>query len=171
MTTYKIEKPEKGAGIIEYFLKYLTIFIVVVFVLWAIIMFFATSGSISESVYMITLYVSFGLTFAFVGYLISNKVKKNKQGTIYQIDFNESKKEVKLYLFNEYRGSEHVTVIPYQNLKVEDKKQKIDIKAEQRLKIYNNSELINIFNIPKTAWTVHPRIALIVQTFREVKKD
>lgn len=171
MTTYKIEKPEKGAGLIEYFLKYLTIFIVVGFLVWALIIFIATNGTLPKSIYMISLYLSFGLSAVLITYLVNKNSIKNKQGSIYQIDFDDKKHNLVLHLFNEYRGNEFVVSIPYSNLKTEEKKQKIDIKAEQKLKIYNNTELINVFNIPKTPWTVHPRIALIVETFRKVKKD
>ena len=171
MTTYKIDKPEKGAGIIEYFLKYLTIFIIIGFVIWALIIFLATSGTLPKSIYMASLYFSFGLSALLIVYLLNQTIKSNKQGTIYQIDFDNEKQTVTLYLFNEYRGNEFFVNILYSELKIEEKKQKIDIKAEQRLKIYNNTKLINVFNIPKTAWTVHPRIALVVETFRKVKKD
>jgi len=168
MTTYKIDKPEKGAGIIEYVLKYLTIFIVVGFTIWAIIMFLVTDGNLKENTYMLTLYLSFGLTSLLIAYLIKQKINKNKQGTIYQIDFDEKIQSITLHLVNEYSGKDFKISIDYVNLKIEDKKQKIDIKAEQRLKIYNNTQLINVFNIPKSPWTAHPRIAMVVETFRNI---
>jgi hypothetical protein len=171
MTTYKIDKPEKGTGLIEYFLKYLTIFIVIGFLVWALIIFIATSGTLPKSIYMISLYLSFGLSAALITYLVNQKINKNKQGSIYQIDFDDKKHNIALHLFNEFRGNEFLVNIPYSNLKTEEKKQKIDIKAEQKIKIYNNTKLINVFNIPKTPWTVHPSIVLIVETFRKVKKD
>lgn len=170
MTTYRIDKPEKGAGILEYILKYLTIFIVVGFLIWAILIFCMTNGTIGESVYMFSLYLSFGITTAFIIFLIKRKVNTNRQGTIYRIDFDNSKKTVTLHLFNEFKGSEFQKSISYSNLRIEEKIKKIDVKAEQKLKIYDESNLINVFNIPKTGWTVYPRIALIVETFREIVK-
>ena len=169
MTTYKIDKPEKGAGLIEYFLKYLTIFILVGFFIWAFFLFLvADDGFLTENFYMITLYFSFGLSFLLVSYLITQKINSNRQGVIYKIDFDEKKKTIALYLVNEYTGKDLRKEIPYQNLRLELKKQKIEIKAEQKLKIYNDSELINIFNIKKTPWTAHPRIVEVVDRFKNI---
>jgi len=53
----------------------------------------------------------------------------------------------------------------------QSKTQKVDIKADQKLKIYNNTKLLNVLNIPKSLWTLHPHIPLIVETFIKVKKD
>jgi len=171
MTTYKIDKPEKGAGLIEYFLKYLTLFIIVGFLVWAILIISMTSGVLVESTYMISLFISFGLSLVLIFYLVDKEIKKNKQGTIYRIDFNEKKQLVSLHLINEFTGHEFLVAIQYSDLSMDEKSQKIDVKAEQRLKIYNNLKLINVLNIPKTEWTVHPRIALIVETFREIENN
>jgi len=95
---------------------------------------------------------------------------KYKARYYYQIDFDE-KKLLSLHLFNEFKGTEFIENISYSSLSIEDKTQKVDVKAEQRLKIYNNSKLINRLNIPKTAWRVHPRIALIVETFRKIANN
>ena len=170
MTTYKIDKPVKGAGLIEYILKYFTIFIVLGFSIWAIILVLSTSGILPKSIYMVSFYLSVGITSLVIGYLIVKTINKIKQGIIYQIDFDDKKQIVSLYLINEFTGDYFLSAIDYSNLKIEDKKQKIDVKAEQKLKIYNNSELINVFHIKKTPWTAHPRIALVVKKFREINK-
>jgi len=91
MITYKVDKPERGAGVLEYILKYLTIFIITGFLIWAILIFFMTNGSLPELIYMISLYISFGLSGILVLYLVFQTVKKIKQGTVYQIDFDEKK--------------------------------------------------------------------------------
>lgn len=171
MTSYKIEKPEKGAGALEYFLKYITIFIVVGFIIWGILIFSITNGTISEIIYWMTMFFSFGLSAMLVSYLLTLEINKNKQGTIYQIDFDDAKQIVALHLFNEFTGDSFIKEIPFSNLNIVDKKQKIDIKAEQRLKIYNNSILVNNFNIPKTAWTVHSRVVRVVDKFREIANN
>jgi len=171
MITYKVDKPERGAGVLEYILKYLTIFIITGFLIWAILIFFMTNGSLPELIYMISLYISFGLSGILVLYLVFQTVKKIKQGTVYQIDFDEKKQLLSLHLFNELKGTEFIETISYSSLRIEDKAQIIEIKAEQRLNIYNNSFLINRLNIPKTAWRIHPRIALIVETLREIANN
>ncbi len=58
MTTYKIDKPDKGTGIVEYFLKYLTIFITAGFLIWALVIFNLVSGTLWQSIYSVTLFKS-----------------------------------------------------------------------------------------------------------------
>jgi len=120
---------------------------------------------------MVSLYISFGLSGLLVSYSVFQAVKNIKQGSIYQIDFDEKKQLLSLHLFNEFKGTEFIENISYSSLSIVDRAQKVDVKAEQRLKIYNNSVLINKLNIPKTAWRMHPRIALIVEAFRKIANN
>jgi len=64
-----------GAGVLEYVLRYLTIFIITGFLIWAILMFFMTNGSLPELIYMVSLYISFGLSGLLVSYLVFQVVK------------------------------------------------------------------------------------------------
>ena len=81
MTTYHIEKPEKGAGLIEYTLKYITMFFLFGIVFWAVYIFlftnlFSNSG-LTEQIYMYSFVLSVVTVLGVLGFLVPLQCRRS----------------------------------------------------------------------------------------------
>jgi len=170
---YDIEKPEKGASVLEYTLKYITIFFVALFGFWGVLIAICSSLSqngLTPKVYIYTCIISFVLTIVFLVWLLLRLNKSVKLGSIYQIKFNDSANLLVLNMFNNFKGVDFQMTIPYNDLIIKEKQQSIEIKSELKMEIYNGNNLINKWNIAKTPWTAHPKIVDIVNELRRVSQ-
>ena len=171
---YQIEMPEKGSGLIEYIVKYITIFIVVLIGLWSLLIMLFVQFSVvglTAKIYTWSFVVSLILTVGLMLYLIQKLRQKIKQGILYKIEFVDDKNRLKLFLFNDYKNSFFEKEIPYTQLMLKEKQQNIEIKSELKFSIYNRNKLINSINIAKTPWTAHPKIVNIIDKLRLVANN
>lgn len=167
--TYEIEKPEKGAGIAEYLVKYITLSVLFLIGFWSLCMLIFVQFSnvgLTSNIYTISFVVSMVLTIAVLVLLLSRLIQKIKQGILYKIEFLKQDKILRLYLYNDFKGFDIVENIPYEKIILTEKPQKIEIKSELKINIFNQNKLINSLNIAKTPWTVHPKIVEIVDEIR-----
>jgi len=175
MITYQVEKPEKGPRLIEYFLKYLTMFFVIGIALWAFLIYILTKlisdTGLTEDIYNYSLLLSAVIVVSFVTLEVRGLVTTLKLGVIYQIQFNEDKSELTLHMVNDYTGKETSKVIKYQALSIKQIKQKVEVKSEMTISIYNEDTLINTLKIAKTPWTVHPQIVELINKLRTVSSN
>jgi len=172
--TFSIEKPEKGAGLLEYIFKYFTIFIVLLIGIWSLFIFALVQISqtgLTSTIYTIGFLGSLIVSLFILTYVLYQLNQKIKRGKLYQIEFSEQNKTVKLSLFNDFKGFEFTEDIPYSDFVVQEKPQKIEIKSELKMAIFNQDRLVVKLNIAKTEWTVHPKIVEIVNTFRQIANN
>lgn len=172
---YQIEKPEKGSSLIEYVLKYITLFFVIGIGLWAFLIFvltktFSDSG-LTENIYNYSLVLSFAIVIGVLFVLIKQRVNKLKLGSIYEFDFNDNTKELAISLVNEYTGEEGSRKIAYESLSIVEVKQKVEVKSEMTISIFNDNILVNTLKIAKTPWTAHSEIVQVVDKLRTVNSN
>ena len=175
MITYQVEKPEKGPGLIEYSLKYLTMFFVLGIALWAFFIYLLTKliseTGLTENIYNSSLMLSFIIVTGFISIKVKGLLATIKLGVIYQIKFNDDKSELTLHIVNDYTCKETSKVIKYQALSIKQIKQKVEVKSEMTISIYNGDTLINTLKIAKSPWTAHPKIVELINKLRTVSSN
>lgn len=175
MITYQVEKPEKGAGLIEYTLKYITLFFVVGIGIWAVLIYvlttFISDSGLTESIYNLSLVLSLVLVLGILTILVRRLISKLKQGSIYEFQFDDKHEVLIIKAVNEYSEKEILKEIPYQSLIVKIAKQKVELKAEMTISIYSGDSLFNTLKIVKTPWTVHPQIVELINKLRTVSSN
>ena len=156
MVQYQIEKPLSDNSYFTLFLKYSTLFIVVWFIGWGILLFYTEKYKIAiieNTILDNGGAVSLAVAISVVIFFARRTYAKYKYGSAFVITFSDNDATCTIRLTNTINGKEWDVTIPYQHLAIFKDVKQNELFGEQNIyAIYNSQKPVTIINIALTAW-------------------